>query len=1494
MAPDSVVQAVPAPLVLGSHQSPISASTSAMNTRVGADIKDLLPPIRDPRLNPDNYYLPYYNPKSGYPAPILNQWIEYYYKYHPLVGNAIDIHSQLPISRFGLVGIDEDSEIRMVYEQMVEDLNLLDNLYNFLKIWWLFGEVQPYWWWSDDYNRFVDMTFIDTSYVRVVGHYLTFSKDAESTVRYELILDNQLTNLVQSNDPYDREVVNYLDDEIVFAARNNLSVELDPFSTELVANRAMPWDLRGTSIVNGVLKDLLQADQLRLAQNAIAQGMITPKWIWKLGSPGPDGYMPTDGDLQALRDMLLAANNDPTFALITHHAVTAEVIGNTGKILPIGPEMTAIDKRIMTRLFTNEALTHGSGPNFACNDELRTQTLTENGFKYLNEIEDGEKIATFNPDTECLEYHVPISKHVYDYDSARDGKMVRFQTGKIDIMVTPNHRMYSKKRDGDTWEIIRADEVRPRAKFRSQVKWEGVHQDVPQEVKDLISPRVTLSDWCKISGYFASEGWTINDKPKRAYRVGISQTKTSKHYDEMKELFESYFFKSYDHDFVIYGEDIADYFDESFGKGQLNRFIPKWMKNLPVEYLQILLDTLVDGDGNRRPNTKKKPTTNKYYSYCSISMQLADDVYEIALKLGYVPKVVLLERPLPNHNDQYHVYWSDSDCGKYPVLMTKKKGIEKPISRVDYKGRVYCFEVPNHLFITRRNGIVTIQGNTASVALRALMSRYLPIRSMIESVIQRKVFLPVALANNFFLRKKADLAHGVRTAYLDEKPIIPDFDWRHKQSLLDDNTIRSNLMQMRDRGDLPLKILSEGMGLNYEELLFWLEEEQGTIADRALVDGRKQYIIKAFQQAKDGVVGVMKTVLQTLLPRKREQVEDEDTGENVPEGVDTGEDVEVIQPEQPKAPSTSSPTQPNQPKQPKNPEQPGKPLGGETGETVVDKAPGTASFRQSKQLQLASRPGRRFRAVRKHWGLKEDDLEPTNTWQERLQLSALSTEAQDTVIGAENAVVNNYDAAKDTFISLLLQRWKDKGSLAMADIDNAVREGTDQVNDESQGIIGESLKSLYVESQEEVVEKLKQSKSGRKFVLGKRAQIGDDRERTMEESLNNAFQRITTVPDDVVEAMRQILHDRPDDIPQDIVRTLFSEIDVSQLAGITEEQLEAKLGELWDEQRYIYQRIVRTETMNMYSRGSLQEWSDAGYAEATRREMNDHKTCAFCRTVDGNVYSIQELLNLDYPLIQDPQTLDYTGHPNCRGSYEPIVVFEDWDNFLAPPGSIFKDTVEINVGDTVVSGIPVEMTERIERTLQDNDLNRAVNVVPDIVDTAAWLDTERARILAEIDAKGDRQPSDMFVDLMVQEQRDEQRGTLSIFDAPDGELLVSGFSFFADDPGWFATRDKGRQVYNALDAENQLFLDNLYNLKIGETIMTLEDDGLEIIGSPVAGKAVGFITPAASQDAMNYFVESYSLYQTDAVKLEFLDINMYQFLRDRIFAGEQFLERSEV
>jgi len=62
------------------------------------------PEMMGPLFDPINWFLPY-------TFKVLNRWIRYYDRFEPWIGNAIDMHAEVPLSRFTLTGI-EDPEVQ--------------------------------------------------------------------------------------------------------------------------------------------------------------------------------------------------------------------------------------------------------------------------------------------------------------------------------------------------------------------------------------------------------------------------------------------------------------------------------------------------------------------------------------------------------------------------------------------------------------------------------------------------------------------------------------------------------------------------------------------------------------------------------------------------------------------------------------------------------------------------------------------------------------------------------------------------------------------------------------------------------------------------------------------------------------------------------------------------------------------------------------------------------------------------------------------------------------------------------------------------------------------------------------------------------------------------------------------------------------------------------------------------------------------------------------
>lgn len=380
----------------------------------------------------------------------------------------------------------------------------------------------------------------------------------------------------------------------------------------------------------------------------------------------------------------------------------------------------------------------------------QTEIMTSDGFKNYTEVIDSEgnlndenlKVACFNEDTDSLEYHVPSKATVWH----NKGKMIHFNGEKADCMVTPNHRMYAaKKTKKDGWgpHKIRLAESISKGnyyRFKSRADFsDSSFEDI--DYVDVDGTDIPIDDYMTFAGYFVSEGCAYSAERTRGNStwydrsVRISQQPTSDCYVEIKNNFEKIadligrklsqrivhqsdgFSAGNPQDIwkaTISDQGLAQHCIEEFGTdgkaGSYHKRIPRWILNLPPKRQEIMLKALVDGDGSVIPSSNKNGTTTAY-RYCTVSKQLADDVYEMVYKCGFVPNINIVER---DDRDflEYTVLWSDGHYGNEPLVYGNPNYGGANIDEIDYDDKVWCLEVPTGLFVTRRNGKITIQGNS--------------------------------------------------------------------------------------------------------------------------------------------------------------------------------------------------------------------------------------------------------------------------------------------------------------------------------------------------------------------------------------------------------------------------------------------------------------------------------------------------------------------------------------------------------------------------------------------------------------------------------------------------------------------------------------------------------------------------------------------------------------------------------------------------------------
>lgn len=361
------------------------------------------------------------------------------------------------------------------------------------------------------------------------------------------------------------------------------------------------------------------------------------------------------------------------------------------------------------------------------------------------------KVACFNSDTEEIEFHTPEACHVYNFDTEQTGDfMYQFQTTKMDQCVTPDHRMFVDKIGADSvhwqskWRIQSAkDIVHNTTRFRAHWNWKG--QKAPKSIQ-VDDKSIAIDPYLKLLGYYISEGCTQSSYRKREIVRKHSNVCIAQHQYRREILQSDYVTVEADLRalpykirpvkdsigtlrgnhcngeagntyFAITGIALAEHLVATCGHLSHNKRIPRHILEYDKEYLQILLNALMLGDGTiSTSNDYGRIGTNavKQYIYTTVSKQLAEDVYELVQKCGYVPTLTDWQPDEPNRQLQYHIHFSESQKGHFPVLKSNAKQFKsKEIQQVPYKGVVYCFEVPPHnLFVTRRNGKTVITGNT--------------------------------------------------------------------------------------------------------------------------------------------------------------------------------------------------------------------------------------------------------------------------------------------------------------------------------------------------------------------------------------------------------------------------------------------------------------------------------------------------------------------------------------------------------------------------------------------------------------------------------------------------------------------------------------------------------------------------------------------------------------------------------------------------------------
>ena len=337
------------------------------------------------------------------------------------------------------------------------------------------------------------------------------------------------------------------------------------------------------------------------------------------------------------------------------------------------------------------------------------EIFTEEGFKNVKEIKIGEKVWSVNPKTNELELATVVKTYKYFYK----GKMIKAKSKSIDFIVTPDHNLPIKLRYSKGWKFIKAREAMERCEIRTSKKFDW-HCLNPATVSKVEIPKIpktvwhqkeynsfSLKEWLQLIAWFISEGYLTEHR-----RIEISQTR-KENKEEIKNLLSKMGidFKEKPTKIYIYSKQIGEFLEKECGNISEEKKIPKWIRNLPPDYLSLFLETLIKGDGKIKKDRKNLIT------YFTSSETLMNHVTEVAIKLG---KAVTIRK-------KKNTYEIDIRSGKLWHGLSSKpktKSWQKnpTLEEVNYEGFVYCPQLDkNHTLIIKRNGKVCLNGNSGGL-----------------------------------------------------------------------------------------------------------------------------------------------------------------------------------------------------------------------------------------------------------------------------------------------------------------------------------------------------------------------------------------------------------------------------------------------------------------------------------------------------------------------------------------------------------------------------------------------------------------------------------------------------------------------------------------------------------------------------------------------------------------------------------------------------------
>lgn len=347
--------------------------------------------------------------------------------------------------------------------------------------------------------------------------------------------------------------------------------------------------------------------------------------------------------------------------------------------------------------------------DFCCTDS-KTQFFTGTEWKYMSDYKEGDSVLQYNEDgtaelVQPIEYiHYQSDEPFYEY------------TGKMfNSCLTGNHDIVFRKRIKETSELteqmfkikqkdILNKDFRGRIPLGCVMDGTLVVEEYLLRLAIAVQADCTIEDYDsgKIHGFFAKQRkierlYHILDKLEIPYSSTVEYDRTG--YSDMECI-------------TFYCKEITSIFK----KGE-NKTFPKSWYDLSLSCKEIILDEVFLWDGSYQRNVEtNKGVKFRQRTYFTTNKENAEFIYYVIFSSGNSASLYIDNYPRKySESSKLLGFKPERKLPCYKVYIKEKSmyseyNYKRGFKEI-YERDKYCFVVPSHMLVLRRNNQVFITGN---------------------------------------------------------------------------------------------------------------------------------------------------------------------------------------------------------------------------------------------------------------------------------------------------------------------------------------------------------------------------------------------------------------------------------------------------------------------------------------------------------------------------------------------------------------------------------------------------------------------------------------------------------------------------------------------------------------------------------------------------------------------------------------------------------------